>query len=204
MGMKRPETGSPADGGIWRDSLSHAMRRTAAVVTQPAASLRWMLRYATYLWRLMVRGHATPHQIALGCAIGVFAACTPLFGIQMLMAASLAYVARANIPAALIATFVGNPFSWPAIWGASYMAGTFVLGLDPAFAADHVKGTAIAISQSLKDPSSANIDAAVITLSPLFMPMAIGSFIVGLVAAAAAYYPTARAVRMLQDRRAAA
>lgn len=202
MGIMEPV--EPTQDAIGRARRSYFVSRALGWLGDaPRDGLRHVTRYVIYMWRLMVRARATPHQIALGCAIGVFAACTPFLGIQMLLAAVIAFMARANIAASLIATFVGNPLSWPAIWSASYVAGAFVLGVDPAFAADQVKGTAVAIGESLKDPSPANIDAAVVTISPLVRPMVIGSLIVGLTAAIAAYYPTARAVRMLQDRRSA-
>ena len=65
-----------------------------------------------------MRLKASPHQIALGGAAGVFAAFTPFLGAQMALAAVLAAVCRASVPAALLGTFVGNPLSWPAIWAA--------------------------------------------------------------------------------------
>jgi uncharacterized protein len=160
-------------------------------------------RYSSYSWKRLLRVRATPHEIALGVAAGVFAACTPFLGIQMLMAAGLALALRANIAAALMATFVGNPLSWPAIWGTSYVAGALALGLDPAFAADQIADGAAAIGETLKDPTAAKLDAAVDNLFPLVEPIVIGSLIVGLLAAVACYYPTHRAVRLFQNRRAA-
>lgn len=165
----------------------------------------WTLRrHALLAWRKLLRVRATPHEIALGCAVGVFAACTPFLGLQMLLAAVIANMLRVNIAAALIGTFVGNPFSWPAIWGASYVAGIWVLGVDPAHAADSIVHSANALGETLKDPTSANVDAAVVNLSPLFLPMIVGGTVVGLIGAVASYYPTWRAVSLFQKRRATA
>lgn len=165
----------------------------------------WTLRRtALVAWRKLLRVRATPHQIALGCAVGVFAACTPFLGLQMILAAIIAYMLRVNIAAALIGTFVGNPFSWPAIWGASYVAGVWVLGIDPAYATETVVMGANAIGETLKDPTTANVDAAVVNMSPLLLPMIVGGAVVGLIAGIASYYPTWRAVSLFQERRAAA
>ena len=67
-----------------------------------------------YYWRRILRVRATPHEVALGCAAGVFAACTPFLGFQMALAGALAFLLRVSIPAALLGTFIGNPLSWPA------------------------------------------------------------------------------------------
>jgi uncharacterized protein (DUF2062 family) len=155
----------------------------------------------TYYWRRILRVRATPHEVALGCAAGVFAACTPFLGFQMALAGALAFLLRVSIPAALIGTFVGNPLSWPAIWSASYIAGVWVLGHDSAYAAEHFAQSANALGASLMARTPEAIDAAVVNLSPMVEPMVVGGLLVGLIAAAFSYYPTRRAVRVFQKRR---
>lgn len=157
-----------------------------------------------YYWRRMLRVRATPHEVAAGCAVGVFAACTPFIGLQMILAGGLAYMLRASIPAALLGTFVGNPLSWPAIWSASYVAGAWVLGLDPVLAADQLSEGANALGETLMAPTPENIDAAVGNLSSAVPALFLGGMIVGLILAVSSYYPTRRAVRIFQKRRKAA
>jgi uncharacterized protein (DUF2062 family) len=154
-----------------------------------------------YYWRRVLRVRATPHEVALGCAVGVFAACTPFLGFQTLLAGLLAFLFRVSIPAALIGTFVGNPLSWPAIWSASYVAGAWVLGLDPAFAAEHLTEGANALGATLLAPTPETLDTVVVNLSPIIEPMIVGGLLVGLIAAVFSYYPTRRAVRVFQKRR---
>ena len=154
-----------------------------------------------YFWRRILRVRATPHEVALGCAAGVFAACTPFLGFQMALAIALAYLLRVSVPAALLGTFVGNPLSWPAIWTASYVAGVWVLGNDPAYATEHLTAGANALGATLLAPTSDVINLAVVNLSPIMAPMAIGGLVVGLIAATFSYYPTRRAVRVFQKRR---
>lgn len=70
----------------------------------------------------------TPHRIALGFACGVFASFSPLFGLHFFYAALLAWALRANILAALIGTFVGNPLTFPLIASISMALGRRILG----------------------------------------------------------------------------
>ena len=169
--------------------LSPAGSRAARLAT-------WLL----YTWRRVLRAGATPHEVALGCAAGVFAACTPFLGLQMALAAGIAFLLRGSVPAALIGTFAGNPLSWPAIWSASYIAGSWVLGHDTAQAAEHLSGSATALGATLMAPTPQSLTSAVGNLTPLVEPMVIGGLLIGLLAAAGSYYPTRRAVRVFQKR----
>lgn len=188
-----------------RVSGERPLQPLAASPANPSRDRQQFGKRVAYLWRRLLRVHATPHQIALGGALGVFAACTPFFGAQMLLAGGLAYMMRVSVAAALLGTFVGNPLSWPAIWSASYVAGAWMLGLDPAYAAEHLASnlsdSASLISASIRQPTPQVIDAAVVNLSLILRPLALGGMLIGLIAAALSYYPTRRAVRLFQTRR---
>lgn len=162
--------------------------------------LPWGRKLMNYHWRRMLRVRATPHEIALGCAAGVFAACTPFLGFQMVLAFAIAALLRVSVPAALAATFVGNPISWPAIWSASYVAGAWMLGYDTAAAADTIAASATVISAAIAAPDHTGFAVTMTKLSPLWEPMVIGGILVGLLAAVGSYYPTRRAVRVFQKR----
>jgi len=152
-------------------------------------------------WRRVLASHATPHEIALGCAIGIFAAFTPFLGFQMLLAVILALLLRVNVPAALAGTFAGNPLSWPVIWAGSYLAGSWVLGLDPVHAAGNVGESASLLAAAAKSPNPAALDAAAHTLAPHVKPLLTGSLLTGLIVSALSYYPVRRAVVRVQGRR---
>jgi uncharacterized protein (DUF2062 family) len=158
------------------------------------------VRRLAYQWRRLLRLRATPHEVALGCAAGIFAAFTPFLGFQMLIAGALAFVLRVNIPAALLGTFAGNPLSWPAIWAASYLTGAWLFGLEPALSAGQFSESASAIAAVAADPSSGALDAAAVSLAPHVKPLIAGSLLVGLIASALSYYPMRRAVRRFQRR----
>ncbi|ADJ24043.1 Protein of unknown function DUF2062 [Hyphomicrobium denitrificans ATCC 51888] len=184
--------------------VDRSLRDRLSVASDVAG--RWALKLVplrkrlTYYWRRILRLRATPHEVALGCAAGVFAACTPFLGFQMALAGAIAFLLRVSIPAALLGTFIGNPLSWPAIWSASYVAGVWVLGDDPADAAEHFVQSANKLSATLMAPSR-SLDSAVVSLSPIIEPLVIGGLLVGLIAAVFSYYPTRQAVRVFQKRR---
>ena len=159
-------------------------------------------RRLAYVYRRLMRVRATPHEVALGCAAGIFAAFTPFLGFQMLLAGVLAFSLRVSIPAALLGTFAGNPLSWPAIWGISYVAGAWLLGHEPvALTSDQLNSSAAVLVQALTDHTPSSIDAAMRFFTPVVKPMIYGSLLMGLIAAAGSYYPTRRAVRVFQKRR---
>jgi uncharacterized protein (DUF2062 family) len=71
------------------------------------------------------------HKIARGIGAGVFACFTPFFGLHFLVAAGIAWAIRGNVMAALLATFVGNPITFPIIAAISMELGTWILGRPP-------------------------------------------------------------------------
>lgn len=69
------------------------------------------------------------HRISRGIAAGVFVCFTPFFGLHFVTAALIAWVIRGNILAALLATFVGNPLTFPFIAELSLDLGSRFLGM---------------------------------------------------------------------------
>jgi len=69
------------------------------------------------------------HRISRGIASGVFVCFTPFFGLHFLSAVLLAWLIRGNILAALLATFVGNPITFPFIVELSLGLGARILEL---------------------------------------------------------------------------
>lgn len=145
-------------------------------------------RSARYVVHRILRLSTTPHAVALGAAAGVFASVTPLIGGQMLLAGALAFALRASVPAALLATFFGNPLSWPFIWGATYAAGAPIVvaaGIaDPTELASRAELALAALA--VASPEALTASAAL--ARPLFVPMLAGSLPVGLLVAVAIYY----------------
>lgn len=68
----------------------------------------------------------SPHKIALGLAIGLFIAWTPLLGLHILLAIALSVLLRANKFAALVSVLVGNIFTFAFIYYPAYLVGRVV------------------------------------------------------------------------------
>ena len=71
------------------------------------------------------------HRISRGIFAGVFVSFTPFYGLHFLTAWLVAWVLRGNILAALLATFFGNPITFPIIATVSVELGSWMLGLPP-------------------------------------------------------------------------
>ena len=69
-----------------------------------------------------------PQLLAKGAALGLFIACTPTLGIQMLISAVMAILLRVNLPISLAATWVTNVATAPFFYYFCYRVGLFFLG----------------------------------------------------------------------------
>ncbi|QYK41493.1 MAG: DUF2062 domain-containing protein [Paracoccaceae bacterium] len=85
-------------------------------------------RALIYIQHRLRRLPDAPHRIARGIFAGVFISFTPLFGLHFFFAAGIAWLMRGNIIAALIATVVGNPITFPFIAALSVELGNWILG----------------------------------------------------------------------------
>ncbi len=82
------------------------------------------------VWYILYRVRRLPdpaHKIARGIAAGVFTCFTPFFGMHFVLAVLLAWLIRGNVMAALLATFFGNPITFPFIIAVSMEAGAWLL-----------------------------------------------------------------------------
>ena len=82
-------------------------------------------RFISYYKLKLARLSASPHAIASGFACGSMVSFTPLLGLHFLLAIVFAYIIRGNYVAALLGTIVGNPITFPFIWGLIYKVGAF-------------------------------------------------------------------------------
>ncbi len=81
------------------------------------------------MWfRALLMLDGTPHEIALGAAIGMFIALTPTVGIQMLLVLTVALLTRPlfrfNKMAGLLAVYVSNPLTVVPLYWFNYTIGT--------------------------------------------------------------------------------
>lgn len=106
-------------------------RRKPATLWERVRTYLWprrsFSRSILYFVKRVLRLTATPHAIAAGVAAGVFSSFTPFLGFHFIMALVLAHLLAGNLVAAAVGTGVGNPLTFPLIWGASYELGGYIL-----------------------------------------------------------------------------
>ncbi len=168
------------------------------ILLWPRTSWERSLRYVTLR---LLRVRATPHQLALGCAIGVFASITPFVGMQMALAGLIAMILQASFTAAMLGTLLGNPIVWAILWPATYSIGGFLLGVSGGFDAIVLKEHFGAMWESVRQFSPDMISAAFAILWPIVKPMLVGSVPVGLALGGTIYLITRRAATLHQSRR---
>jgi len=154
--------------------LSAVMRLRYAL--WPARSFARSYRYR--ILRLL-RIQASPHSIALGCAVGVFAVFTPFLGLQMMLGAMLALALRGSVVASAVGSFAGNPLTYPIIWVSTFTVGNVFLDSSASAEISKLSDGAEALSRSIRDASPDGVATAVQGLWPILKPMALGSLPLG-------------------------
>lgn len=71
--------------------------------------------------------HVTRYSVAKAVAVGIFSAYLPV-PFEIIIAAVLAFVLRANLPISVILIWMSNPFTWAILWGPPYLLGAALLG----------------------------------------------------------------------------
>lgn len=150
-----------------------------------------------------------PHRIARGVFAGVFVSFTPLFGFHFLSAAGIALILRGNVLAALLATFFGNPITFPIIAVSASKLGNWMLGqrFDPAHA-ETLGATFLAAGQDLKNnllaiftPATAHWGGLSRFFSEVWLPYLVGGIVPGVIAGLICYYFSLPIIEAYQRRR---
>src|SRR5690606_31422044 len=124
--------------------------------------------------RRLGRLRASPHEIALGCAVGAFASSTPLVGMQTALGVVLAFLLRASVPAAVAGSFVGNPLSWPFLWLAAYVTGLHMVGVEAIHDPMLIEHRMHQVWIALLDWSPRLMETATALVWPILWPMLAG------------------------------
>ncbi len=166
-------------------------------------------RAFTYVRHRLRRLPDPPHRVARGIFAGVFVSFTPLFGFHFLAAAAVAGVLRANILAALLATFIGNPLTFPFIAALSLGIGHSLLG--HGWRPEDHKGVLENFAGAASDIWNNII--AIFTPAPtqwgnlqdfffdLFLPYLVGGIVPGITAGVVCYYLSLPVLIAYQNRR---
>lgn len=149
-----------------------------------------------------------PHRIGRGVAAGVFISFTPLFGFHLIGATLIAWAIRGNIVAAILATFVGNPVTYPVFAYASVLLGHWLMGthtgLGMAEIVDTFKLASIEFWDNIKaifTPAHTRWGGMKSFFDALFLPDLIGSIPLGIIAAVGSHYLTLPLVDAYKKRR---
>lgn len=131
-------------------------------------SMGWR-RATKYVVLRTIRLSDATHKIALGLTFGTLVSFTPFVGTHFIQAGFFAYIFRANILAALIGTFIGNPWTLPFMWWSAITFGSFLFKLFGLPAKD-----------SLPSDINFHIVWDIITHEPLriFLPWCVGSYLI--------------------------
>ncbi len=96
--------------------------------------LEKLKRFIRYWYLRLVRIQASPHNIAMGLAVGVFVGLLPLLPFQTVIAVAVAFVLRSSKIAAALGTWVSNPLNWVPLYMMFYYVGKALVPFDvPAF-----------------------------------------------------------------------
>jgi uncharacterized protein (DUF2062 family) len=131
--------------------------------------------------RKLLSLRASPHQIALGFAIGVFIGIFPTFGLGGLVIISLAALSSFNIPAALLGTVIGNPL-FASVW---ITLTCLLTGISPG---------------EIKLPKE-TFHEILVHYSQIGLRYLIGNFGISLIVAIASYFILIRAVHWFRGRK---
>ncbi|WP_420568547.1 DUF2062 domain-containing protein [Thalassovita sp.] len=168
-------------------------------------------RAAQYVQHRLRRLPDSPEKIARGLFAGVLTTFTPFFGMHFVVAATLAFIVRGNILAALLGTFFGNPLTYVPIGVISMKTGYFLLGRgngDDDEVHRSLAGKFVDAGENLKDNALALFNGQevewhnlLVFYDEVFFPFMIGGIIPGTIAGLVAYYISVPLIRAYQKRR---
>ncbi len=125
---------------------------------------------------------ATPRQIAMGFALGVFVGVTPYWGFHTIAAVLLALLFRGSAVSAALGVHVGNPITAPFIFGLTYWVGEKLIPSAPICFVWNDFSAKAALNLLKEAPNLLEVLSA-------------GAAVVGLPLAVASYWLVYRAVR---------
>lgn len=164
-------------------------------------------RAAQYIKHRVHRLPDTPEKIARGIFIGLFVSFSPFFGLHFVIAAFLAALLRANVVAAVLGTFVGNPVTFFAIGAVSLNTGYFLLGMrarhGPPIGAQfsHAFGDLWHNFIAIFTDAPAHWDYLIAFCHNVFYPYLIGGLVPGVIVGLSGYFLSLPILRAYQTRR---
>jgi hypothetical protein len=151
----------------------------------------------------------SPERIARGIWAGVFTAFTPFYGVHFAIAYLIAKIMRANVIAALAATFFGNPLTYVPIGLISLQTGHWILGSKMSEATERSFGGKFVDAwrdlrynaMTLFNDNTPDWDGLTVFYHEIFYPYMIGGLLPGVIVASVMYYLCVPLIRAYQKRR---
>jgi len=146
------------------------------------------LRYR--FWKL-VRIRASPHEVSLGLAIGIFCGALPIMGVQSVVAVPLAFLCRSSVTASLIGVWWTNPVTFIPIYYSEYLVGGALFSNQLLSYGEFYSRFA-----QIQD-----LDGVLSLGGDIFRPMAYGSFVIGPVLGLIGYFSLYKALEARKRRK---
>jgi uncharacterized protein len=144
-----------------------------------------------------------PSRLAAGMATGVFIGVTPFYGLHTLLALAVAYVFRLNKAATITGAWLNLPWFAPFVYAFCLHLGEAVLTGDwSSFSPASIHGLAAYLKVSPRETAGTLYQMVWDMLFVASKPLFVGTTLVGLVLAVAAYFITLEAVRDVRRLRA--
>jgi uncharacterized protein (DUF2062 family) len=150
------------------------------------------------VFRRLARAGGTPHNLALGAAIGMFVGMTPTVGMQMALCIPVCLLLRANPLAAVPMVWITNPLTLIPIYSFNYWIGKLIVG-GPGigeFKREMGEVVKVAESEGARAAFSRLFGMGVEILEPLLL----GCSVVGVVLAVPTYFLMLRLVEKIRQR----
>ncbi|CAK7011069.1 MAG: hypothetical protein DELT_02086 [Desulfovibrio sp.] len=142
-------------------------------------------RFIRYWYLRLVRIQASPHNIAIGLAAGVFIGLLPVLPFQTVLAVALAFIVRGSKIAAALGTWISNPLNWIPLYMTCYYVGKAVVPFDvPPF-----------------NPSQIEMTQMIEMGWKFFAVMMIGGFVIATPIAVVSYFVAFKGVQTYRARR---
>lgn len=174
----------------------HASKRAATVGSLIQESIYPTMGYkALARWFLLkiIRQTHDEHKVAMGAAIGMWVNFLPFPGLGGVISIILAWLTRANMPAAFIAQIPSNPWTFPLIWWLCYVVGRVVVP---------VQEGSISFGMLMENFSWEFLGANIMPLMQgVLLPMAVGGQILGIILGAITYRIMYRQVGLFWEKR---
>lgn len=151
----------------------------------------------------------TPVKISRGIWAGIFMTFTPFFGLHIVLAMVLAKVMRGNILAAVMATFFGNPLTFPPISVGALNIGYYLLGTHGHETASQSMGEKFSAAgydlwhnfTAIFTAEKADWRGLAVFYDDVFLPYLVGGIIPGVICATLAYMLSVPLITAYQNRR---